>query len=72
MEFKGSGGTEIRTSPGFPSEMTRGFRQKESRVKWLKRVREGKKQFLVVRNKLFLVILQSFSPHSERSGSFEK
>ena len=35
MEFEGDGGTEIRTSPGFLSKMTRGFRQKkESRVKW--------------------------------------
>lgn len=46
MEFRSNGGTEIRMSPGFPSKMTRGFRQKESKV--LKWVRQGKNNFLWV------------------------
>lgn len=72
MEFKGNDGTEIRMSPGFLSEMTRGFRQRERAGEMVKGVREGKRTVLAVRNKLFLVVLQSSLPHCERSGSLEK
>lgn len=46
MEFKGNGETEIRMSSGFLSKMTRGFRQRESRVKWSEEGGKVKSNFL--------------------------
>lgn len=72
MEFKGSGGTEIRMSSGFLLKMTRGFRQRGSRVKRLKGVERVKNNFMWLETNCSWLFYRDPLPHSKRNGSVEK